>query len=398
MDYLPLFLVWVAAVFLLPEILRKFRIPWVTAVIFTGMLLGPYGLGVIYPEEATFFLSSLGLIFLMFTAGLDTKISFLRETGKETVIYTVLNFGVPFITGCLVGVVLGLDFFTSLILGTCFSSSSVGIIIPLTKELEVESKIKSTITAAIFLEDVSSLILLAILLQAITPISPIPLPLFPIALLLFLAIIFIIIPELQEMFLRLGKSDVFGAELRAVLLTLALVSFMAELIGVHAMVGAFLAGLTLSDLLGKREELEKKILSISYGFLIPIFLLNLGLTTDVKLLFSPEDAFLACLVIISLITSKVLGGFLGARIAKFPLKTSLGMGVVTIAQMSTTLATASLAVEYGIFSEELLASLVILSIVTIILCPFLTKLIFRTRKNVSEDAKYEKSIGSTEES
>jgi len=74
------------------------------------------------------------------------------------------------------------------------------------------------------------------------------------------------------------------------------------------------------------------------------------------------------------------------------------MGVVTIAQMSTTLATASLAVEYGIFSEELLASLVILSIVTIILGPSLTKLTFRTRKNVSEDAKYEKSIGSTEES
>ena len=86
MDYLPLFLVWVAAVFLLPEILRKFRIPWVTAVIFTGMLLGPYGFGVIYPEEAMFFLSSLGLIFLMFTAGLDTKISFLRETGKETIL------------------------------------------------------------------------------------------------------------------------------------------------------------------------------------------------------------------------------------------------------------------------------------------------------------------------
>ncbi|MCK4953215.1 hypothetical protein KAS14_05475, partial [Candidatus Bathyarchaeota archaeon] len=92
-----------------------------------------------------------------------------------------------------------------------------------------------------------------------------------------------------------------------------------------------------------------------------------------------KDAVLACLVIVSLIASKVLGGFLGARIAKFPLKTSLD-GIVTISQMSTTLATASLAVEYGIFSEELLASLVILSIITIILGPFLTKFIFRTSK------------------
>jgi len=380
LDYLPLFLIWIAAVFLLPEILRTVRIPWVTAVIFTGMLLGPYGLGVIYPEETMFFLSSLGLIFLMFTAGMDTKISFLKETGKETVLFTVLNFGAPFITGCLVGFVLRLDVFASLLLGICFSSSSVGIIIPLLKELEVESKIKSTITAATFLEDVSSLIFLSFLLQAITQISPIPLPLFPIAVVLFLAIIFILIPKLERVFLRLGKSDVFGAELRSVFLTLALVAFMAELIGVHAMVGGFLAGLTLSNILDKREELAKKILSISYGFLIPIFLLNLGLTTDIKALFSPEDVLLVSLVVVSLIASKTLGGFLGARLAKFPLKTSLGMGIVTIPQMSTTLATATLAVEYGIFSEELSASLVILSIITIILGPFLTKLIFRTSK------------------
>ena len=233
-----------------------------------------------------------------------------------------------------------------------------------------------------FLEDVSSLILLAVLLQAITPISPIPPPLFPVAMFFFLAIVFILIPRLQRMFLRLEKSDVFGAELRSVFLTLALVAFMAELIGVHAMVGGFLAGLTLSNLLGKRGELKKKILAVSYGFLIPIFLLHLGMTTNITTLFAPKNALLTCLVVGSLIISKSVGGFLGARLAKFPSRTSLGMGIASIPQVSTTLATASLAVEYGIFSEELLASLVILSIVTIMIGPFLTKLTLRTERNI----------------
>jgi Kef-type K+ transport system membrane component KefB len=152
---------------------------------------------------------------------------------------------------------------------------------------------------------------------------------------------------------------------------------MAERIGVHAMVGGFLAGLILSDMLGKRRKLREKVFALSYGFLIPIFLLNLGMITNIETLFAPHDAALACLIIASLIISKSVSGFLGARLAKFPFRVSLGMGVMTIPQMSTTLATASIAATYGIFSEGLLAALVLLSIVTITIAPFLTKLAFR---------------------
>jgi Kef-type K+ transport system membrane component KefB len=83
-----------------------------------------------------------------------------------------------------------LDVFASLILGTCFSSSSIGVIIVTLRELEVKSRIKSTIISAMFIEDVSSLVLLAVFLHAIMPVSPIPLPLFPVAIFLFLVIVF----------------------------------------------------------------------------------------------------------------------------------------------------------------------------------------------------------------
>jgi Kef-type K+ transport system membrane component KefB len=150
---------------------------------------------------------------------------------------------------------------------------------------------------------------------------------------------------------------------------------MAELIGVHAMVGGFLAGLILSDMLRRRRKLQENIFAISYGFLIPIFLLNLGMTTNIPTLFAPGDALLTGLIVISLITSKSVSGFLGARLLGFPFRTSWAMGFMTIAQMSTTLATASLALQYEIFTEDVLASLVVLSIVTIVIAPFLTKLV-----------------------
>jgi len=368
-------LIWIAAAFFFPVMLRRFQIPWVTAVIFAGILLGPYGLGIVNTGLVTDFLATIGLVFLMFTAGLDTKFSVLKRAGKDVMYFSMLNFCIPFATGCLLGICFGLNVLASLVLGVCFSSSSVGVIIPMLRELKVKSRIKSTVIPAMFLEDVISLILLAVLIKAVAPISAIPLEFFPGALFIFLIIVFYVIPILQEWLFEWGpKKDIFEGQMRAVFVTLALVALMAELIGVHAMVGGFLAGLTLSDMLVKRRKLAEHIFAISYGFLIPIFLLNLGMETDITTLFAPRDALLTGLIVISLITSKAVSGFLGARLIGFPLRSSLGMGFMTIAQMSTTLATASLALKYGIFAEDILVALVILSIVTIIIAPLLTEL------------------------
>ena len=380
MEYFLLFLIWIAASFFFPRLLRRLQIPWVTAVILAGILLGPYGLGIVDPGEVMDFLATIGLVFLMFTAGLDTKFSVLKRTGKDVVCFSMLNLGIPFVVGFFVGVFLGLGVFASLVLGICFSSSSAGIVIPTLTELKVKSRTKSMVTSAIFLEDVLSLILLAVLLKAVTPISPIPLEFFPVALIVFLLIVFYLIPKLQELLLKLGsKKDAFAGQLRSVFITLSLVALMAERIGVHAMVGGFLAGLILSDMLRRRRKLQENIFAISYGFLIPIFLLNLGMTTNVATLFTPGDALSTCLIVISLIISKSASGFLGARLAGFNFRTSFGMGFMTIAQMSTTLATASLALKYGIFNEDILAALVVLSIVTIAIAPFLAKLTLATR-------------------
>jgi len=166
MEYFLLFLIWIAAAFFFPGMLRRLQIPWVTAVILAGILLGPYGLGVVDPGEVMDFLATIGLVFLMFTAGLDTKFSVLKKAGKDVMYFSMLNLGIPFATGCLIGVFFGLGVFASLVLGICFSSSSVGVMIPMLRELKVKSRIKSTVMSAMFFEDVISLILLAILLKA----------------------------------------------------------------------------------------------------------------------------------------------------------------------------------------------------------------------------------------
>jgi len=98
------------------------------------------------------------------------------------------------------------------------------------------------------------------------------------------------------------------------------------------------------------------------------------MTTNITTLFAPGDALFTFIIVVTLIATKSLSGFLGARLAGFPSRTSWGMGFMTSAQMSTTLATASLGLKYGIFTEDILTALVILSIVSIMTSPFLAKL------------------------
>ena len=98
MEYFLLFLIWIAAAFFFPVMLRRFQIPWVTAVIFAGIILGPHGLGIINPGEIMDFLATIGIVFLMFTAGLDIKFSKLKKAGRNVLLFSVVNLCIPFTT------------------------------------------------------------------------------------------------------------------------------------------------------------------------------------------------------------------------------------------------------------------------------------------------------------
>ena len=84
MEYFLLFLIWIAAAFFFPVMLRRFQIPWVTAVIFAGIIIGPNGLGIVNSGEVMDFLATIGLVFLMFTAGMDIKFSKLKISPRKT--------------------------------------------------------------------------------------------------------------------------------------------------------------------------------------------------------------------------------------------------------------------------------------------------------------------------
>ena len=168
------------------------------------------------------------------------------------------------------------------------------------------------------------------------------------------------------------------------MLIIALTAFITGLIGVHEITGAFLAGVALSDALEKRVEIKSKMFSISYGFLVPMFLLSLGFTIDIRLLLSPENTMTALIIVASFIAGKIVGGFIGAKIQSFNVRESIGMGVATVPRLSVALAVASVARSYGLFNEDTMASLLIMATITILVGPTLTKTFLRSKAKVEK--------------
>ena len=385
MEHVLLFLIWIIAAFLLPELLGRLRIPWLTSVILVGIIFGPYGFELIQPTETIDFLARLGLIFLMFLGGLEVKTSEIKRRWREVFYFTSANFLLPLAIGFIVGLLLNLPFFGIMMLGICASSSFVGVIIPILMDLKVETRVLSTVATATFIEDLISLILATVIIEVVEQSESISLLFFPFILIALIVFTLHITPRLYKLLLEwFSRGDVFESDTGATLLIIALTAFITGLIGVHEITGAFLAGVALSDMLEKRVEIKSKIFSISYGFLVPMFLLSLGFTINIRLLLSPENALTALIIVTSFIAGKIIGGFIGAKIQSFNVRESIGMGIATVPRLSVALAVASIARSHGLFNEDIIASLLIMAIITILVSPTLTKIFLGSKAKVEE--------------
>jgi len=353
------------------------HIPWAVMLIIGGIVFGPSFLGIIEMNPTIDFIGQIGLIFLMFMAGLETKISQFREFRTSLFFLAFVNGFVPFLVGFGVVWFLGYETMTSLIVGIIFVSSSVAVVIP---SLEVSgvlnTKLGQSVVVTTVLQDITSLVLLSLLLQSVSPVTEVPLYVFYPVLLGVLIALRLLIPKLREWVVKIttGSPDLFQLEFRSTFLILIGTVIAFELLGLHPIVAGFFSGLVLADSI-KSKILKDKIKTISYGVFIPTFFIVIGLQTDMGV-FKDVGSVLAImlLIIFSLITAKYTSGYFASRIVGFSKLESSFFAVTSLPQLSTTLATAFVAFSLGLIDQILLTSLVILSIVTVFISPILIRL------------------------
>jgi len=385
LELLPFFIVLFAGLFF-SELFTRFHLPWVVTLILAGIIIGPFGFGVFTANPTIEFLSQIGLVFLMFMAGLETRISSFRGLKKEISLTAILNGGIPFVLGIGAALLLGLPMQTALLIGIMFISSSVAVILPSLESYRLtETRLGRTIIASTVVEDGASLIILSILLQKLAPTTALPLPVFYILLFLTLLLLRFLITRLRKLvsFLSSRKpQDMFQQELRAIFAILIGTVIVFEVLGLHPIIAGFFAGLVLSEMVTS-DILREKLRTLSYGIFIPIFFVVLGSKTDIGVFRDATTALsTTALLLGAIVAGKYGGGYLAGRLAHFTKRESTLIGAATLPQLSTTLAVAFTGLELGILSPALITSMVAVSIVTILASPLIMGVLARHLKRV----------------
>ncbi len=371
---------------------RRIHLPWVLALIVAGIVVGPHGFSLLEIDPTLDFLGQVGLVFLMFMAGLETPLSKVTHDFKRLSFLAFINGAIPFIVGLFIARFFGYSWTTALLTGIVFISSSVALIIPsLESSKLLETKIGTSVLASTILQDIASLLLVSLLLQNIQPQTALPLPLFYFILILLLIAGKTIVKKVRTIIHNLHKDlpDTFEAETSTVFVLMIGAVILFELLGLHSIVGGFFAGLMLSEIITSKE-LRSKLHAISYGLFIPIFFVIVGANTDISVLTETNTTiFLAIMIVIGSVLSKLVSGWVGAHLVGFNEAQSQFFAVTSIPSLSTTLAVVFTGFSFGLLDQALVTAMILLSIVTTFISPILmNKLIASRRKELLGSTVY----------
>ncbi|MFH2027726.1 MAG: cation:proton antiporter, partial [Nanoarchaeota archaeon] len=315
------------ALTIMPIFMKKFGMPVIVAEIIFGILIGKSFLDIVPQGDSTIeFFSAFGLSYLMFLAGLEVRFAGMGTNFHKTASLAFFSVSIPFISGALLARSAGVH---PLLLGTIFCTTSLGIILPMTKELRYNRNFLDTLLSSVILVDIISMFLLAFSLSYIQG----ALGLSFVYSLAVIVLMFIIPWILHKKDLKvkierwlLDKSH-FEVELRFAFALILIFGAISDKLGFHSIIGAFIAGLIISRLTPRASLFYQKLEGFGYGFFIPLFFIFIGAKVDLPALFSNlTNVTLLITIIIVAILSKILGAGLIAKLKHFTIKESFSLG------------------------------------------------------------------------
>jgi len=357
-------------------------------------------------------LGSLGLLFLMTLAGMEADFKLINTSRKPVIWLSIFTFTIPAVSGFLVYKFFEADDFPGqLLYASLFASHSVGIVFPVIRSLNLSRTIFGVaVLITTVITDVLSILLLAVSVQMKKVMNPEVLTngamhkslsifdyldpslfghwfilIFLLIIAVYFALVLFITPKLGRLILRLlpnGEDSVISCFLFVVLLAVIL----GELLGINLIVGAFLAGMGLSRVVKTAHvpgapTLFDKLEGIGYGLLIPFLFLSIGMKTDFTILFhSVNNLAIILLTVIGLVGSKVLSGWGAMRICGFSNAKGFCAGMMTVPQLSATLAAAAIGKDLGMLSDNFFNAIIVLSIVTTLPVPSIVRWIIEHYK------------------
>lgn len=360
------------------QISIRFGQPSVLGKIIVGIILGPALLGWVHETEILTIFSQIGVLLLMFLAGLETDMDDLNKSKKAAVLVAVGGVVLPILLTYLIAPLYDFSVAESIFLGLLMSATSVSISVQTLKEIGwLNSKEGSALLGAAVLDDIIVVILIAVAMSFfVGSDSSIALLLGKMA--LFFVVIILAAKWVMPKFLQIfSKFKVTEPILSAALIICFSFAYFAEYAGIAGIIGTFFAGIALSGTKYK-EEIEEKVEPIANGIFVPFFFVSIGLSVSFEGI-GDQIGFIVVLSIIAIL-SKFIGSGLGAKISGFNTRSSMGVGAGMISRGEVALILAVMGIESGLLPQEYYTSSIIVIIVTTLVTPPLLKIIFGKRE------------------
>ncbi|WP_414577878.1 cation:proton antiporter [Anabaena sp. CCY 9402-a] len=373
------FTILLTVIFTVPPIFERLRLPGLVGLLLAGVILGQSGLKLLDPDSDTItLLSDIGKIYLMFVAGLEIDIEQFRKTKNRSIGFGILTFLVPMIAGILVGRIFNFSWNASVLIGSLLASHTL-LAYPIVSRLGVvmNEAVTVTIGATIF-TDTGALLVLAICVGIHSgEFTTLSLLTLLGGLAIYSLIVLFGFDWLGKEFFR-RSGDEQSNQFLFILLALFLASVGAQIIGIEKIVGAFLAGLAVNDVVG-RSPVKEKIEFIGSVLFIPCFFVDMGLLINIPAFIKTLSSFwLTLFIVVALIGSKFLAAFLAKLIYRYNTAELLTMWSLSLPQVAATLAATLVAYQSmnganeRLIDEGVLNSVIVLMLVTAILGPIIT--------------------------
>jgi monovalent cation:proton antiporter-2 (CPA2) family protein len=350
--------------------------PSVLGKLLIGIVLGPSVLGLVTDTKTLEEFSQIGVILLMFIAGLETDIDEFKQTGKAS---TFVGFGgiiVPLILGYFTGIMLDLTSIQSWFLGLLLSATSVSISVQALKEMnQLKTREGTTVLGAAVIDDVVVVIALAFLMSFAGGDVNLTIVIFK-KVLFFVGAIIVgwkVVPLFLKKFATLKVTETV---ISSALIICFVFAYLAEYTGVAAIIGAYIAGVSISVTDFKQEVFEK-VETISYSIFVPVFFTSIGITAEFAGI--KENLGLIVLLSILAILTKLIGASIGAKAAGFSWNSSLAIGSAMVSRGEVALIIAAIGLESKLLNQEMFAVMIVVVLVTTIVTPPMMKLFFKQR-------------------
>lgn len=363
-----------------PLALNKLRIPGIIGLILSGIIIGPYGLNILENNSFVDVFSTIGLLYIMFIAGLELDLNEFKANQEKSILFGIFTFVIPLAIGFpLCYYVLSIwdgnfDFGASLLVASMFSTHTL-LTYPIVSKLGIsKDKAVAVTVGGTILTDTAVLILLAIILGShdggLTQEFWIRLS---ISIVLYSAFMFLVIPRVAGSFFKKLESEKHSHFI-FVLSVVFFAAFLAEVAGLEAIIGAFVAGLALNKLIPASSVLMNRIQFFGNSLFIPFFLISVGMIVDVSVILSGWTALIiaAVLTLVALF-GKWAAAFLTQITFRYTKNQRNLIFGLSGAHAAATLAVIMVGHREGIVDDAILNATVIIILVSCLVASFITE-------------------------